>query len=657
MRASGRSTDGTLQTRSLRERGGSVKPLIIALDIVEFSLNQQGELKQQVEEMFAFLYRLGEGSKTFHVLSRGDGAILVWNWNVASRTPPSSKHAAGCISAVLDTLHKWRNQTGQQLRVGVHAEFLEPITINSAQSVFGQGISECVRVMTAADPDQALASEAAYEHFQLRQHPEVIRVAQSFSFYDKHGVKHVARPITLPGGDHWSSYRPVSAREGVIDAVVRKEEEEGSNLVLQQASFIRFIGMTYKSLGESFTKVQRPLRLERLERAVLCLYSLPSQRRSHPLLKDANALEREWLVGVENTINGLLDSEKCPKLDHLDLILLSVPPSFTGTMATISNDGHDADYTQMRFHPVIDGFEPKDLPTLISHKTGSDCSSLVNAFRLLLTEVGRRPDRLIFPLKRPNYTRASIRDCLQLLKSVCNHKDYGPDDILYSACFQSNTQGDRPCKMSPEQVALQLPNHRRTNTLAVSCDFDGAQLHLSLRGCDKAGPVGIIHGIENDHYFACFCLLTWDGTVVLIDYPKPGWDYDVPGGKSATLDRNGVDTVRREVFEELGLILDRDRLGAPLGSLYDHKSAREQGLPVVAQYYHYPLKDYEYSYLSDVARTTTKGHPLVHVNLTELLREKREHQGAIEARCHAPLAVIDHIVKNLTSNQDPSGAR
>src|SRR5205823_12898133 len=96
----------------------------------------------------------------------------------------------------------WHTRAEIKLRVGIHWDRLDSVEIEAKPSVFGEGISECVRVMTAANPNQALVSHRAHKYLGLKDHA-AFKLADDATFFDKHGVKHVAAPLGLARDDHW----------------------------------------------------------------------------------------------------------------------------------------------------------------------------------------------------------------------------------------------------------------------------------------------------------------------------------------------------------------------------------------------------------------------------------------------------------------------
>ncbi len=234
------------------------------------------------------------------------------------------------------------------------------------------------------------------------------------------------------------------------------------------------------------------------------------------------------------------------------------------------------------------------------------------------------------------------------MKAVCNHSKYEPADRLFDVKWQySDIQSNPTDPLVPETVYSRLAGHRRTNALQVTWAGSASEEVILSLGQQASGTMMPITG---KHLMAFFVLMTRGSEVVLVNKPKPGWSHDVPGGKVTVADRSGLDTVQREVFEELGLLLEENRLEGPIGALYDHRSAKERGIPVIAHYFHYPLDNREYKYLFGAAKATTKGECLVPYPLLQLLDEKEKNAGPLEAVCHASLAVIERIVTRLAQN-------
>ena len=630
-----------------------MKPLIIAVDIVKFSLNHRAELKMAMENFFNEIYSLREGTLVPHVLPTGDGAILVWHWGDDNQ--PHKREEVlipqKIIAKVLGALKLWSQSTNSQVRLGIHCDhFIEHIQIANQSSIFGHGISECVRHETAADPNQALLSQAAQEHLQVPAPTSGLVLDRAFFFFDKHGKKHVAFPIGLQGDKHWSLRTPASAQESAVRAELRKKEMPANNAFLQTANSAKIVAMTYKTLGATLADRRKSIRLRQLEKAEVCVFSLPALQQTHPTLSNNfHALEEEWGTGVRQTITGLLNKGQCPKLTDLDLTLISAAPALTATVTVGKNERGDRE-SLLRYHPILDGCEPEDIPTLILNKTGEDISPLFDAFEFMIENVGKNPPRMKFPLKRGIYIRDDIPGFVNRLRTVCNHSGFGPQDRQFTLqLVSSDSQAIPSISITPEKAFGLLDGHRKTNQLHVVWNAPENVLLLS-QGQAKGGTV---QTVDENHLFACFVLMTWNRCVVLVMVKrgrKPGWTHDIPGGKITEIDNSECAAAQRETFEELGMVLNIDKLHSPVGCLYDHRSAKERGVPVVAQYYHYQLQEGEYDYLFKVAKTTTKGETLVLYSLDQLLEEKRRNTGYLEAVCHAPLGSIEHIAHQLGSS-------
>ncbi len=160
------------------------------------------------------------------------------------------------------------------------------------------------------------------------------------------------------------------------------------------------VAMTYKTLGAALANRKASLELKELRDAEMCVFSLPVLRHSHPTLKDNwYALEREWMEGVRRTVEGLLNRSKCPKLENLDLTILSAMPALNATVTFWTNEAGRQEAI-LRYHPILDGSEPEMIPTLILNKTGEDSSPLFDAFYSMIKNIPKSPPRLRFPLRR-----------------------------------------------------------------------------------------------------------------------------------------------------------------------------------------------------------------------------------------------------------------
>jgi 8-oxo-dGTP pyrophosphatase MutT (NUDIX family) len=154
------------------------------------------------------------------------------------------------------------------------------------------------------------------------------------------------------------------------------------------------------------------------------------------------------------------------------------------------------------------------------------------------------------------------------------------------------------------------------------------------------------------HKIGIFALLTKkdssDLKVYFREKEKGTWPWDVPGGKVALGDVSHSDTVARELFEELGMIVYDGRLSHIIAAKYDPKSAKE-GVPVIALYCHYELANAEASYIEKILPDGADGQKLVAHSVREVIREKHDRRQSwekgtgkdqYEAVCHAPLEAL-----------------
>jgi 8-oxo-dGTP pyrophosphatase MutT (NUDIX family) len=327
-------------------------------------------------------------------------------------------------------------------------------------------------------------------------------------------------------------------------------------------------------------------------------------------------------------------------------------PALTATVTTRTNENGDAE-SLLRYHPIQDSREPEDIPTLIVHRLGDEQTPVFAALQAMIEQVGTRALRSRFPIRRAGkYSRPDIPRFVDTLKHVCNHSVYGPSDRQFNATLTHANFRYATGELTPGRVDEILEGHHRTNNLRVDCNFVDDVLALS----NGDANVSAAQPVTKKHLFGCFALMTWERSVVLVVNEKPWWTHDVPGGKVTVADRSVHDTLRREIFEELGMTIEADRIEGPLGSVYDPQSAKEDGCPVVAEYYHYPLSPGEHSYLVDVAAgTTTREHPLVLYPLDTLLEKKRRNTDGKEPVCHASRAVINRLVNQLAAGSSTGG--
>jgi 8-oxo-dGTP pyrophosphatase MutT (NUDIX family) len=171
--------------------------------------------------------------------------------------------------------------------------------------------------------------------------------------------------------------------------------------------------------------------------------------------------------------------------------------------------------------------------------------------------------------------------------------------------------------------------------------------------------------IPQRHFFANFLLLvapmagsTVKLGVVLVDYPKGRWRYDVPGGKFTKTDGAAEENVAREIFEELGWMIDKDRICGPIGLKYETHSLREDGLPGVIQYFYYKLDlvtdtDWPLCRAKKVPSKSTKHRDIVVRELDKLIEEQTRAAVGRNARevCHVPASVLKALKATLETSE------
>lgn len=418
----------------------------------------------------------------------------------------------------------------------------------------------------------------------------------------------------------------------------REKEIEDSNKYLQIALSAKIIALTYKTLGSALSR----LHFENLEELVVCVYSLPNLSTTHPTLhSNFPGLNLEWTEGVQKTIEYFMDARNCPKLTHFDIIIFSGVPFMTGTKVNYELDG--GRLSRLRFTFVNTGIEPEDNPTFVLN--GQYQNSSFNTFNKIFDGIGGKiPAPLTFALKRPNYERKHIREFINELKQICNHPKMCCKDRFFEVELRNNIHSQK------DEIESINPYHA-----SQIIEFQGENSEPVLKWVGKSNKLTISHKFDDEpsiyhvskkHILASFGILLFDNSVILVDYPKGSWQYDVPGGKVSVKDTDEYVTLKREVFEELGLLIDRHRISDPLGFFYDPFSSRENKSPVIAQYFVYHLDEDEYKDLIKTVQKCTKGYPLIKFPLKQLIKQKTENEGNIENLCHIPVSILEKIELN-----------
>ena len=203
-------------------------------------------------------------------------------------------------------------------------------------------------------------------------------------------------------------------------------------------------------------------------------------------------------------------------------------------------------------------------------------------------------------------------------------------------------------KMAPIEFASIIPNQFKIGGLKIK-NHNSEVISLSYN-CDDGNK---IVKIDVEHFIAYFVLLIWGSDLFVMCRTDKDWPYDLPGGKRKIKDNTWQDALRREVFEEIGMILDKEKFGNNfLGTIYDHRSANQKGAPVIASYCYYVLNNNEFDELQ-IQQFTTKGHQYEFVSLEYILKEKREKNkiNSLEVFTHAPEFVIKTLHEIIMNNE------
>jgi ADP-ribose pyrophosphatase YjhB (NUDIX family) len=432
------------------------------------------------------------------------------------------------------------------------------------------------------------------------------------------------------------------ARHDVIRSVVRgNTERQGKDELLPLATDAKFVAMTYATLGCALSSEGGIKTLPHLLRAQLAVYALPLLYKTHPTLTHSDEIEQEWTEGVRSAIKSLNNVAKCPQLQHLDLVVLSVEPTFTASLLVYRN-GNSLE-ARLRYTPIVAGLRPTSLPTLHLVSPMESPSPLFDQFKTMIDALERERSPMRFPLRRgTTYVRPSLDDFVKRLRHLCSRPTLQVQDRHFKVLLKRQGEPDLHAQTIDQHFIAQLFNasvSRGTASTDFKVEFDFHSSTATICAGSTEGTA--VCETRVHHVVGSFALMTANvesrPAVILARVAKPGWTHDVPGGKVSIVDESVADTVERELFEELGLVIDPSRLSAPLAFKYDLKSRRD-GVPVIAVYHHYALNRRETDYLLKISGRTTKGHSLAAYPLASLIADQR---GSDDSVCHASAWILE----------------
>lgn len=427
----------------------------------------------------------------------------------------------------------------------------------------------------------------------------------------------------------------------------RERDLPDSNAILQASTEIDLLALTYNSLAGAIDSFQFP----HLAKATIRIYAAPNQRHSHPNHQgNYPALRTEWERSLEQIVAALCDRDRCPKLRTIEIVLLSTSPDFTGTIARWRHGSGQG--TRLRMTICVNGVEMKDLPTFVVDTEGREENPAFSRFHAMFQLTGSKPaSPLYFTVDSERMTSRHRREFISKLSEVSNHPDI-PDsrDSRFALSINPRnphlTPSSEPLK--PREVAgyfeppLVAGENGAQWTIIEGADSGTMELECHLPLCAR---------MRRRHFLANFVVLilqSQEGPLVaLVDHQKGRWDKDVPGGKYSERDRTHEDCLVREVFEELGWILDRTQFQDPVGLIYEEHALHENGDPGIIQYYHYVLDpDRDWPGNRDRPGRSTKRHPIQYEPLDRLIESKRRllaKDDSVEPICHVPMRVLERI--------------
>ncbi len=319
--------------------------------------------------------------------------------------------------------------------------------------------------------------------------------------------------------------------------------------------------------------------------------------------------------------------------------------------------------------------EPASTPTIHIKSKGSKESGtdpVFAAYARIVDNMRSKGDPLTFPVldKSVKYCRSNIAEFVERLACVCNHPAYESPDaqfvvkarIAEELALRVGWEGlpsSKDTLVQPDLVWRCFDNLRdrgEVTKFRVAVDYSKNAVFVEVGDLDsKNGLEGTVVG---RHKIGVFALLTkgsgHERCVVLKQKLKPPWPYDVPGGKVASSDTSLRETVSREIFEELGIMLPAKGLSDVIGVKYDKRSQKE-GVPVIALYFHHELTEAESKYIDEFLPPDAEEahrYPLVLYRLKALASRKSQHRQArsrdvddAEAECHAPLEAVVRVIE------------
>ncbi len=450
-------------------------------------------------------------------------------------------------------------------------------------------------------------------------------------------------------------------------------ETEGEDNLLAQATEARFVGLTFKTLGLAFTN--GGLSLPELRHVELAVYALPILHEWHPTLRHSNELlKNEWKKGLTDTLMSLLNPNLCPNIEKIDLRIVNRVPTFSSSMLTIQSYGEPA-MIHIRYTPVLEGEELATTPTITLSSPQIAFDPVLSAFARIVDNMRVRCKPLTFPIFRrgsSSYQRSDIPTFVRRLSSITNHPGYDLRDTQFVVQLRIDEgfasvagfklkQKSRDLEVSPEFVQDcfdWLRDRNRSDSFRIALDFEN---HLAvIEISESANPQFFEARVTGRHKVGVFALLTKgsvdERSVILKHKGKLPWPFDVPGGKVANIDRTLEDTLSREIFEELGMLIDGESFGDHKAFKYD-KHSNKEGVPVIAIYCHHDLTESEMNYLDefpppDAEAATWSLAPYSLVDLIKVKMDRRDHWKKdledAEAECHAPLEALLDIQRRST---------
>lgn len=600
--------------------------LIIALDVVKYSKN----VEDTILDIFTQLYKLSDSIKKKLIgipvsyLSTGDGMIFIIH--------PNNDYydLKRVIHVVIKSFAKWTESNKIKIRVGIHqGNYYE---VKDYKNFCGTGINECVRYMSAADENQIIISSDVHnrgtgDSFVV----DKVRytLSEKFVFFDKNKIKHEA--YVLGYAKIFSNKLPDAARNHRIHLDMRNYENaiQGIDQNVLKSRVVSIFGLTFASLAnaiseDSFSK-------SKIEELNLFMYAPKIIVKHHPNIflygenhKFPVTIQEELKKSLNKIIKNVITQ---PKIKNIDLYIMNQSPTFTGEYLVF-----DEKKKMIRITPIFWGVDTKDIPKMIINSE-NESDPVFYKYEKYLNEIKNQNTTIRFCLKQETDDEIwcrfnleqkkkldqEIKDFIEYLKKInpefkcCSHSEHTVKFITNKKRNIANIDKDHVLRFYKDckETGFNNLNFEKHDMFLLECLDKKPYKFLRRKAI-----------VKEKHIIATFAVIykaEENKKILLINKQKAGWSYDVPGGKFNMEDASLPNCLSRELFEELGIIIDFNRLKQGYIK-YDAASKKENSKPVIPVYYEYPLQNDETLHLEKLD-ADTKSNKLRWFDIDDLIKE------------------------------------